>query len=87
MIQVVNQLPMLIMALVESWKNMLAEDIEGETVRYDGWFIVLMAVLLTLAFSIFAGLTIWCVVYQGGTFTGNWEWYKWGVSVRAECAV
>lgn len=59
--------------------------VEERKVQFDGWFVVLLAVLLTLAFTIFAGLTVWCVVNQKGTFTGNWEWHKWGVSVNAEC--
>lgn len=44
----------------------------------DGWFLVLMAVLLVLAFTVVGALAIWCTVYKGKTFTGNWKWYKWG---------
>ena len=54
-------------------------------VECDGWFLVLMAVLLTIAVSVVTALAIWCVVYQGKAFTGKWDWYKWGVSVQAEC--
>lgn len=54
-------------------------------VECDGWFLVLMAVLLTIAVAVATALAVWCVVYQGKAFTGNWDWYKWGVSVKAEC--
>jgi len=86
MTQAINQLPLFLLSILETWKTGVVESIESGTVRYDGWFLVLLAVLMSLAFTIFAGLTIWCVVYQGGTFTGNWEWSQYGVSVKAECA-
>jgi len=82
----VNRLPLLIALTVLSWKSDLTTMIEERKAQYNGWFVVLLAVLLTLAFTIASGLAVWCVVYKGGSFTGNWEWYKWGVSVKAECA-
>ena len=29
-------------------------------IRYDGWFLVLLAVLLVLSFILFAAMVIWC---------------------------
>lgn len=54
-------------------------------VRCDAWFIVLLAVLLAIAFTLFAAIATWCVVYKGKHFTGNWEWHKWGVSLDVQC--
>lgn len=83
---VVNRLPLLIAMTVLSWKNNFQSMIRERNVQYNGWFVVLLAVLLTLAFTIVSALAIWCVVYKGGSFTGDWGWQKWGVSVKAECA-
>ncbi|WP_411954316.1 hypothetical protein ACKXGF_14045 [Alkalibacillus sp. S2W] len=81
-----NRLSLFIALTFLSWKNDLKGMVEERKVQYDGWFVVLLAVLLTLAFSIASGLAVWCVVHQGGSFTGDWQWEKWGVSVKAECA-
>ena len=51
----------------------------------DGWFTIMLAVLLCLAFTIVSALAIWCVTYKGSKFTGNWSWKESGVSVLAEC--
>ena len=51
----------------------------------DGWFTIMLAVLLCLAFTIVSALAIWCVTYKGSKFTGNWSWKESGVSVIAEC--
>jgi hypothetical protein len=64
---------------------MLKEKFDNEIVECNAWMVVLLAVLLSLAFTIFAGLTIWCVVYKNKKFTGNWRWKLNGVSVEAEC--
>ncbi|MCD8077976.1 MAG: hypothetical protein LUE63_06330 [Lachnospiraceae bacterium] len=64
---------------------MLKSSFEDAIVECNGWFLVVLAVLMCLAFTVFAGLTIWCVVYKGKKFTGNWKWSKKGVSVTAEC--
>ena len=61
------------------------KKMDAALVRYDAWFVVLLAVLLVLATAIFAGLVIWCVVYKGKRFSGNWNWHTWGVSVDAQC--
>ena len=63
----------------------LKERVDNFIVECNAWFLVLLAVLMTLAFTIYAGLTIWCVVYKGKKFTGKWTWNQNGVSVKAEC--
>ena len=65
--------------------NKARRRIDAALVRYDAWFLVFLAVILALAATIFAGLTIWCVVYQHKHFTGNWHWHWTGVSVDAQC--
>ncbi|NJQ01885.1 hypothetical protein HCK00_15425 [Streptomyces sp. PLAI1-29] len=54
-------------------------------VRYDAWFLIFTAVILGLGATIFAGLVIWCVVYQDKKFTGNWSFKDFGLKVSAEC--
>ncbi|HEY4600975.1 MAG TPA: hypothetical protein VIG73_06810 [Cerasibacillus sp.] len=81
----VNRFSLMFALMLTSWKDQVMESFEQRKAQFDAWFVVLLAVLLTLAFTIFAGLTIWCLVYKGGQFTGNWEWHKFGVSVKAEC--
>jgi len=71
--------------LAETMKMNTVNYFEKQLIRSDAWFLIFLAVLLGLAFTIFAGLTIWCLVYKGGRFTGNWKWSQWGVSVLAEC--
>lgn len=61
------------------------DSFETAIVECNAWFLVLLAVLMCLAFTIYAGLQIWCVVYKGKTFTGKWKWSKHGVEVKAEC--
>lgn len=64
---------------------MVRNKIDGMIVRYDGWFLVLLAVLLVLAFAMLAAMAIWCLSQGKGRFTGNWKWSQWGVSVLIEC--
>ena len=52
--------------------------------RLDNWYAVLIAVLLTIAFTIVAALLIWCVVYKHGSFTGSWNFGREGY-VNAKC--
>ena len=61
------------------------ELVKDAIVECNAWFLVVLAVLLCLAFTIYAGLQIWCVVYKGKSFTGKWNWSKTGVEVKAEC--
>ncbi len=61
------------------------DKVDAAILRYDAWFLVLLAVLMALAFVVATALAIWCVVYQRKRFTGNWRWGTWGVSVWTEC--
>lgn len=70
---------------VSAMKDKAIEAFDRQLVRCDGWFLVLLAVLMTLAFTIVTALAIWCVVYKGKRFTGNWRWGTWGISVWVEC--
>lgn len=55
-------------------------------VRYDAWFLVLLAVLLVLAFVYLTAMSIWCLTQAGGRkFSGNWEWSQAGISMWVEC--
>lgn len=61
------------------------EKIDSALVRYDAWYVVMLAVILALGVTILAGLSIWCVVYKGKQFSGNWNWSWSGVSINVEC--
>ncbi|AYD90757.1 hypothetical protein D5R93_02875 [Actinomyces lilanjuaniae] len=54
-------------------------------VRHDGWFLVVVAVILALGATLLAGMAVWCVVNQHGAFTGRWAW-KDGLEVYVECS-
>lgn len=54
-------------------------------VRYDAWFIVLLAVLLVAAFGFFVAISIWCLQQGKGSFSGRWSWSLQGVSLFVEC--
>lgn len=54
-------------------------------VRYDAWFLVLLAVLMVAAFGFFAAMSIWCFQQGKGSFTGGWRWNLHGVSLFIEC--
>ncbi|MGL5861660.1 MAG: hypothetical protein ACRCY9_10445, partial [Phycicoccus sp.] len=54
--------------------------------RYDAWFLIVVAVILGLGAVITAGIAVWCIVNQKGTFTGNWEFRNFGLHVYFECA-
>ena len=67
--------------VIESIRTKVDEGL----VRYDAWFLIFIAVILALGATIFAGLVIWCVVYQGKRFSGNWTFRNFGLKVYAEC--
>ena len=58
---------------------------DDSLVRFDAWFLILMAVVLSLAATVFLGLTVWCVVHNHGSFTGSWQIKDWGLKVNAQC--
>lgn len=66
-------------------RQQVTDKFDSLLVRYDAWFLVLMAVLLAIAVVVATALAVWCLTYQGKRFTGRWEWGKWYVSVWAEC--
>lgn len=66
---------------VESVKT----TIDKGLVRYDAWYLVFVAVILALGAALLAGMAIWCVVKQGKTFTGRWEFKDFGLKVYFEC--
>lgn len=63
----------------------LKEKADDAIVRYDGWFLVLLAALLVLAFILASAMAIWCMSQGKGRFSGNWRWNQYGVSVWVEC--
>ena len=65
--------------------EILKKKFENFIVECNAWFLVLLAVLMVIAFTIYAGLQVWCIVYRRKTFTGRWHWNKHGVSVKASC--
>ncbi|MFF5483372.1 hypothetical protein ACFY5C_39490 [Streptomyces sp. NPDC012935] len=54
-------------------------------VRYDAWFLVVVAVILALGATVAAGLAVWCVVKQNKSFSGRWEFKNFGLKVHFEC--
>jgi hypothetical protein len=65
--------------------EVIKKKFEKFVTECNAWYLVLLAVLMALAFSVYAGLQIWCVVYKNKTFTGKWHWNRHGVSVKAQC--
>ncbi|WP_335870945.1 hypothetical protein [Bacillus sp. 2205SS5-2] len=81
----VNQFWINILLSLTTWKEDMISTIQEKKVEYNAWFTILLAVLMVLAFTVFAALTIWCVVEKGKAFSGDWKWSTTGVSVKAEC--
>jgi len=63
----------------------VSRRIDSALLRYDAWYVVLLAVILAFAVIISAGLAIWCVVAKNKRFTSNWSWSWTGVSINVEC--
>lgn len=63
----------------------VSDRVDEIRLRYGGWFLVLLAVLLTLATVLFAAMASYCFFYQHGAFTGHWYWVNWGIEVAVEC--
>ncbi len=61
----------LVAAKITSIAIRAKESVKDAIIECNAWFLVLLAVLMVLAFTIYAGLQIWCIVYKGKTFTGN----------------
>jgi hypothetical protein len=65
--------------------DLVRAKIDNALVRYDAWFLVFVAVILALGATLLIGMGVWCVVYQGKRFTGNWSFRNWGIQVSLEC--
>lgn len=59
--------------------------IDDGLVRFDAWFLVFVAVIISLGATLLVGMAIWCMVKQGKSFTGRWEFKNWGLKVYFEC--
>ncbi|WP_333887891.1 hypothetical protein [Clostridium sp.] len=70
---------------LSSIKFAIKKKVDSTLVSCDAWFLVFLAVVLSLAFAVEAGLAVWCVVYKGKHFTGAWNWSLSGVSINVEC--
>jgi hypothetical protein len=64
-----------------------AQDaLDDAILRFDGWWLVLLAVLLVFGVVFLASLAAWCFFSNGGRrFTGRWKWGQNGVAVWLEC--
>jgi hypothetical protein len=63
----------------------LRKKIDAGLVRYDAWYMVLIAVILALGATLLAGMAVWCVVKKGKRFTGEWAFRNGGFYVNMEC--
>jgi hypothetical protein len=71
--------------ITERAVDSLKARVDRGLVRYDAWFLVFIAVILALGATLLAGMAVWCVVKQGKTFTGNWQYKDFGLKVYFEC--
>lgn len=79
---------MSVMAAIEPtlMRRRVQDALDDAIVRLDGWWLVLIAVLLVFGVAFLASLAAWCFFSNGGKrFTGSWGWGKGGVSVWIEC--
>lgn len=70
---------------VHTFENDLRAWIDRGLVRYDGWYLVFVAVVLALGATLLAGMAVWCVVKQGKRFSGQWSFQDNGLKVNMEC--
>ncbi|MFC4337559.1 hypothetical protein [Salininema proteolyticum] len=63
----------------------MKRKIDSALVRYDGWFLVLIAVILALGATLLAGMAVWCLVNEKGRFSGNFRFANGGFYVEMEC--
>lgn len=62
----------------------LKRRFDAALVRFDGWFLVAVAVLIVLGGAVLLGMAAWCVIYQGKRFSGRWQFNN-GFEVWMEC--
>lgn len=63
----------------------LKAKLDNALVKYDAWFSVLLAILLAIAFTIAAAVSLWCVIYKRMSYGGQWKWSIIGYSVKILC--
>lgn len=80
-----NRFLVYLLVTFASWRNNFVSKLQIKRTQYNAWFAVLIAVLLVLAFTIYAAMQVWCVMYKGKHFTGNWNWSVKGVQANVEC--
>jgi predicted anti-sigma-YlaC factor YlaD len=65
--------------------DMAQSKLDRALVRFDAWFLVVIAVILVLGATLLAGMAVYCIVKKGMSFTGNWQYKDFGLKVRLEC--
>ncbi|RSX55676.1 hypothetical protein D2E26_0239 [Bifidobacterium dolichotidis] len=53
--------------------------------RYGAWYLVLLAVLMTIGFALACAMSVWCITNGHGTFTGGFVWVDFGFELRVHC--
>ena len=79
---------MSLMAAIEPTlaRRRVQDAVDEAILRFDAWWLVLIAAILVFGVAFLAALAMWCFFSNGGRrFTGNWKWSKSGVSVWIEC--
>ena len=71
-------------AAIESAITYGGVQFDRALLRYDAWYVVLVAVILALGATLLAGMAVWCVTNQHGEFTGHFKWVN-GAEVNMEC--
>lgn len=59
-------------------------NFQTKELQFNGWFLVLIAVVLALGATVYLGLMSWCILNGHGSFTGAWKYAKKGY-VMAKC--
>lgn len=74
-----------VLGKANDFKNQVVKSVQTRELQFNGWFLVLIAVILALGATIYLGLMVWCVTYGHGSFTGAWKYARKGY-VYAKCA-
>jgi hypothetical protein len=85
----VSELPAVVSARATVARSQVVDAVKAKfdnaLVRYDAWWLVFVAVILGLGATLIAGMAVWCVVYKGKRFTGEWSFRNFGLKVYFEC--
>jgi hypothetical protein len=65
--------------------DLAQSKLDRALVRFDAWFLVVIAVILVLGATLLAGMAVYCIVKKGMSFTGSWQYKDFGLKVRIEC--